>query len=102
MIYGMVQFGSGAVADEYNLQRLLPIVYVLQAIIFGLIAMTGFIGGESTSAQLYIWFSVLGFVQCICFPAFVHIAANWFSLKNRGIAVGGFCTCINIGNILGA
>lgn len=50
MIYGLVQFGSGAVADEYNLQKLLPIVFVLQAIIFGLIAMTGFTGGESTSA----------------------------------------------------
>ena len=27
--------------------------------------------------------------------------ANWFSDKRRGIAVGGFCTCVNIFNILG-
>ena len=67
-----------------------------------LIAMTGFLGGEYAYVQFYVWFSLLGLVQSICFPAFVHIVANWFSEKHRGIAVGSFCSCVNIGDIIGA
>ena len=64
--------------------------------------MTGFLGGEYAYVQFYIWFSLLGLVQSICFPAFIHIVANWFSLRNRGTAVGGFCSCVCIGDIIGA
>ena len=64
--------------------------------------MTGFLGGEYANVQFYVWFSLLGLIQSICFPAFVHIVANWFSQKNRGIAVGSFCSCVNIGDIIGA
>ena len=102
MIYGMTQFANGVLADQINLKRLLPIVYVLQAIIYVLIAMTGFVGGAHADVQFYIWFSLLGLVQSICFPAFIHIVANWFSEKHRGMAVGGFCTCVNVGDIIGA
>ena len=67
-----------------------------------LVAMTGFLGGTYAYVQFYAWFSILGLIQSICFPAFIHIVANWFSEKNRGIAVGSFCSCVNIGNIIGA
>ncbi len=89
-------------ADQFNLKKLLPIVYCIQSVIFVLIAMTGFLGGEYAYVQFYIWFSILGLVQSICFPAFVHIVANWFPEKNRGVAAGAFCTCVNIGDIIGA
>mmetsp|Transcript_27066 Transcript_27066/g.33574 ORF Transcript_27066/g.33574 Transcript_27066/m.33574 type:complete len:143 (+) Transcript_27066:177-605(+) len=79
MIYGVTQFVNGVLADKLNLKILLPVVYVIQAVIYALIAMTGFIGGEHSGLQFYVWFSILGFVQSICFPAFIHIVANWFS-----------------------
>lgn len=44
----------------------------------------------------------MGLVQSLCFPAFVSVIANWFSAKNRGIAVGGFCTSTGLGNLMGA
>jgi len=47
-------------------------------------------------------FALIGFVQSICFPAFVGISGAWFSRKNRGVAVNGFCICQNMGNIVGA
>ena len=102
LIYGFSQFGNGPLADNLDLKKYLPVVYLLQAAIFALIAMTGFLGGESSEVQFYIWFSLLGLVQSICFPAFIHIVANWFSAKNRGVAVGAFCTCVNVGDIIGA
>lgn len=89
-------------ADSFNLKKLLPINFLIQALIFAGIAYTGFTGGEYAYVQFAVWLSVLGPIQSICFPAFVHIVANWFSAKSRGIAVGGFCSCVNIGNILGA
>ena len=64
--------------------------------------MTGFLGGEYSDIQFYFWFGIIGLVQSMCFPAFVHITANWFSEKNRGVAVGAFCSCVCIGNIVGA
>ena len=67
----------------------------------GLIAMTGFVGGEGSPAMFYAWFTILGFVQNICFPSFVSIVASWFSKEYRGTMVTGFCTCVNVGNILG-
>ena len=63
--------------------------------------MTGFIGGESAELQFYIWFSMLGLTQSICFPAFIHIVANWFPKHRRGLAVGIWVTCTNFGDIVG-
>ena len=102
MLYGFSQFVTGAVADQFDMRKLLPINFIVQAIIFFLIAMTGFLGGEYAYVQFYFWLSFLGPIQSICFPAFVHVVANWFSKKHRGIAVGCFCSCVNIGNIIGA
>lgn len=89
-------------ADNFNLQKLLPINFLIQAVVFFAVAMTGFNGGEYAYVQFAVWLSVLGPVQSLCFPAFVHIIANWFSSKSRGLAVAGFVTCVNVGNIIGA
>lgn len=89
-------------ADNFNLQKLLPINFLIQAVIFFAIAMTGFNGGEYAYVQFAVWLSALGPIQSLCFPAFVHVVANWFSAKRRGIAVAAFVTCVNVGNILGA
>ena len=87
--------------DEFPLRVVLPISYLVQSITYACIAFTGFRGGEYAYIQFFAWFSILGLVQSICFPAFVSIVANWFSKEKRGLAVGGFTTCVNVGNILG-
>ena len=101
MVYGISQFVAGALGDEYNLRVVLPVSYATQVVCLGLIAMTGFVGGTASPAMLYSWFTILGLVQSICFPSYVSIIANWFSKKYRGTVVTGFCTCVNLGNILG-
>jgi sugar phosphate permease len=64
--------------------------------------LTGFAGGEHSNVQFILEQTFIGLTQSICFPAYVCLISNWFSGKTRGIAVGGFCTCICIGNIIGA
>mmetsp|Transcript_1807 Transcript_1807/g.2578 ORF Transcript_1807/g.2578 Transcript_1807/m.2578 type:complete len:103 (+) Transcript_1807:413-721(+) len=87
--------------DAFPLKNVLPASFMLQAFCYTAIAVTGFVGGDLAYVQFFAWFSILGLVQSICFPAFVSIVANWVDEKQRGIAVGGFCTCVNIGNIVG-
>ena len=57
---------------------------------------------DSTNIHYYFVFALIGLTQSICFPAFNAVTAAWFSSENRGIAVVGFCTSVNIGNIIGA
>lgn len=87
--------------DAFPLKIVLPLSYIAQALCYAAIAMTGFLGGDLAYIQFFTWFSILGLVQSIMFPAFVSIVSNWFSERRRGMAIGGFCTCVNIGNILG-
>ena len=62
MIYGVGQTLSGILADQIRLEILMPINYACQAVLYALITMTGFLGGEHTNIQFYAWFSLLGYV----------------------------------------
>jgi len=31
----------------------------------------------------------------------IHMMGSWFSKKNRGLIIGAWATCANIGNIIG-
>ena len=31
----------------------------------------------------------------------IHMMGNWYSKKNRGLIIGAWATCANIGNIIG-
>jgi sugar phosphate permease len=31
----------------------------------------------------------------------IHMLGNWYSKKNRGLIIGAWATCANIGNIIG-
>ena len=62
LCYGLSLFVNGTLADQFNLQKLLPINYILQAIIYLGIAMTGFFGGTYAYVQFYVWFMLLGLI----------------------------------------
>ena len=62
MVYGLTQFVSGALGDEFNPRVVLPLSYAAQVLCLALIAMTGFIGGTATPAMFYSWFTILGLV----------------------------------------
>jgi len=100
-VYGLSQFAAGAFGDAYPLQIVLPIVYSLQACTYLGLGLCGLFYVQSEGIYIAI-FGLIGFVQSICFPAFVGISGAWFSRKNRGVAVNGFCICQNAGNIVGA
>lgn len=101
LVYALAQFGGCFIGDKYDLRLVLPISFFIQAICYTGLA----IGGSAvitSQAYYYLWFIIIGVIQSINFPAFVSIIANWFPKSSRGIAVNGFCTCVNIGDIIGA
>ena len=48
--------------DSFPLRIVLPVSYFIQMLVFGLIAFTGFVGGEFSYVQFFIWFAILGLV----------------------------------------
>ena len=62
MVYGFTQFVTGAMGDAFDLKKVLPASYTMQAVCYALIAMTGFVGGEHAYVQFFFWFSILGLV----------------------------------------
>jgi len=64
----------------------------------------GYAGLSTMTAQwwYYLMFVIIAVVQCICYPVFNGVVAAWFPKHQRGRATMGFCTCINLGNIVGA
>ena len=102
LIYGLTTFASGALGDAFDLRTLLPLSFFFQVLVFAGITTTGFLGGEYAYIQFGAWFALLGCAQSIFHPSLVSIVANWFPQKRRGLALSAFCTCTNIGNIIGA
>lgn len=60
MVYGLAQFVTGAMGDEFPLRIVLPISYLAQALTYAAIAFTGFQGGELAYVQFFAWFTILG------------------------------------------
>ena len=48
-----------------------------------------------------IVFAFLGVFNSVLFPTFISILANWFPKKGRGLVIGFWATCNNLGNIVG-
>jgi len=101
LVYGLTQFVAGTLGDKFCLNLVMPISYVSQAVCYFGLAMGGLFFISST-AYYYVFMIVIGIVQCVAFPAFIGCVAVWFPKRHRGLATTGFCTCVNIGNILGA
>ena len=102
LIYGLTTFASGALGDAFDLRTLLPLSFFFQVLVFAAITTTGFVGGDLAYIQFGTWFALLGCAQSIFHPSLVSIVANWFPQRRRGLALAAFCTCTNVGNIIGA
>lgn len=46
MVYGLAQFVAGAMGDAFPLKIVMPLSFIAQALCYGAIAMTGFLGGK--------------------------------------------------------
>jgi MFS family permease len=65
--------------------------------------MLGLGGHLQVEVMFYYYFTffLIGLFSSILWPSMIHILGNWFSKTNRGLIVGAWATCANIGNIIG-
>ena len=49
----------------------------------------------------YLVFFLIGLFSSILWPTMIHMLGNWYSKANRGLIIGAWATCANIGNIIG-
>ncbi|CAI2365303.1 unnamed protein product [Moneuplotes crassus] len=99
--YSIGLFISGNLGDRYPVRVIVPAGFLLVSIMTFMFTM----GGEwrITSCWYYaFFFTISGFSQSIGWPNYVPVMANWFSKESRGLVLGIWCTCQNVGNICGA
>lgn len=98
--YSVALFAGGVIGDIVDLRKLMSLTFALLGLAYLMLA----IGGQLEIEVLfyyYFTFFLIGLFSSIIWPSSIHILGNWYSRANRGLIIGGWATCANIGNILG-
>jgi len=82
LAYGVGQFVNGQLAERFPPRRLLALGLLASA---GLNIVFGF--ATSLYFMTFIW-ACNGYVQALGWPPTMRVAANWFSIQQRGRAIG--------------
>lgn len=98
--YAIALFIGGVIGDIFDLRKLLTIAYFLLGLCYLMLALGGQFGVERIIYYYFVFF-LIGLFSSILWPSIIHMLANWYSKKNRGLIIGAWATCANIGNIIG-
>jgi MFS transporter, OPA family, glycerol-3-phosphate transporter len=82
LAYGVGQLVNGQLAEKFPPRRLLALGLLASA---GLNILFGF--ATSLYFMMFIW-ACNGYVQALGWPPTMRVAANWFSARQRGRAIG--------------
>jgi len=93
-------YASGVIGDRYDQRKLLSIAYLGLSACFFCQALGGF-AHITNQFFYYILFIFIGLFNSMLFPNFISVLGNWFTKKHRGLIVGMWTTCNNVGNIIG-
>jgi|LauGreDrversion4_2_1035121.scaffolds.fasta_scaffold890653_1 sugar phosphate permease len=99
--YSVALFLSGIYGAHSNLKRNL----VLALLFFCVTALAVALPGQFSSYYLVIFIIIKGLVgitNAFIWPTIMTALALWFPKKGRGIIVGFWATCNNLGHIGGA
>ena len=98
--YAIALYLGGVVGDIVDLRKLVSAAFLGVSFAFLLLGLGGQCRVESLF-YYYVTFFLIGLFSSILWPSNIHMLGNWFSRKNRGLIIGAWATCANIGNILG-
>jgi sugar phosphate permease len=96
----MALFFGGVIGDIFDLRKLLTIAYFLLGLSYLMLALGGHFGLEIIIYYYFVFF-LIGLFSSILWPSIIHMLGNWYSKKYRGLIIGAWATCANIGNIIG-
>ena len=98
--YSIALFVGGVVGDIFDIRKILTAAFTALSFAFFLLGL----GGHKQIESLYFYYFVfflIGLFNSIIWPTMIHMMGNWYSKKNRGLIIGAWATCANIGNIVG-
>ncbi|CDW86014.1 glycerol-3-phosphate transporter 5-like [Stylonychia lemnae] len=98
--YSLSLYLFGTAGDRLNKKKLLVVVYLASGFFFFLQGLGGLL--KITSPVYYFFvFPCIGISTSFIFAVFIALLADWFPKRRRGIVIGTWTSCINIGNIVG-
>jgi sugar phosphate permease len=98
--YALALYFGGVIGDIVDIRKLLSFTYLCLGLSYMLLGLGGQCQIESLS-YYYFTFFLIGLFSSILWPSMIHILGNWFSKTNRGLIIGAWATCANMGNIVG-
>lgn len=98
--YSIALFVGGVIGDIYDIRKLLTLAYSLLGFSYFLLGV-GALKQVESYFYFYFVFFLIGLFSSILWPTMIHMLGNWYSKKNRGLIIGAWATCANIGNIIG-
>ena len=98
--YSVGLYIAGALGDNFNIRFILFGGYMLVCLSMLMISF-GYIWGIRGLWWYIIWFSANGLFQAVGWPLNVAVMGYWFPRKGRGVLMGIWTTCSNIGDITG-
>ena len=100
LAYAICMYASGILGDRFDQRKIIAFGYCGLSVCFMLQAIGGFYHVTSHSFY-YIVFIFIGLFNSLMFPNFISVLGNWFTKKHRGLIIGMWATCNNMGNIIG-
>ena len=98
--YSIALFIGGVVGDIFDIRKILTVSFACLSFAYFLLALGGQKQIESLGFYYFVFF-LIGLFSSIMWPTMIHMLGNWYSKKNRGLIIGAWATCANIGNIIG-
>lgn len=98
--YSITIFAGGVFGDIFDIRKFLTLCFSGLGVAYFLLAVGGQRQIESYSYYYFVFF-LIGLFGSSIWPMMIHMMGNWFSKKNRGLIIGAWATCANIGNIIG-
>lgn len=98
--YAIALYAGGVIGDIFDLRKLLSGAFALLGLAYFILGLGGHYEVESL-LYYYLTFFLIGLFSSILWPSMIHMLGNWFAKKNRGLIIGVWATCANIGNIIG-
>ena len=98
--YAISIYAGGVIGDIVDIRKLLTASYFMLGVSYLMLALGGQLKVESLF-YYYLTFFLVGLFSSFLWPALIHMLGNWYSRSNRGLIIGCWATCANVGNIVG-
>jgi len=98
--YSIALYIGGVIGDIVDIRKLLTAAFALLGFSYFLLGLGAHKQIESFFFFYFVFF-LIGLFSSILWPTMIHMLGNWYSKANRGLIIGAWATCANIGNIIG-